>query len=249
LREWTARHLRVQDAPLSAAQLAAAQKATRPTKPEELAWGELLARWRADARGLRLDRAAARAPFDRARLAAAAEQIAKAAFTRADLIEIIGAQLPVDSERSPREEVEAADKVGIRLTAPRATHEREGHERFALDRILAEEMTVMDLADTRDDRTLLWVKDEDTAGLSTDQKAAVEAIGHSPWLVQPLSAPAGAGKTTSLRALRDAAHHRNDGRVVVLAPTGRAVDVAVREGAGDEGYTIAKPCTTCTTTP
>ena len=29
-------------------------------------------------------------------------------------------------------------------------------------------------------------------------------------------------------------------RVLVLAPTGKAVDVAVREGAGDEGYTIAK---------
>jgi ATP-dependent exoDNAse (exonuclease V) alpha subunit len=28
--------------------------------------------------------------------------------------------------------------------------------------------------------------------------------------------------------------------VVVLAPTGKAVDVAVREGAGDTGYTIAK---------
>jgi hypothetical protein len=28
--------------------------------------------------------------------------------------------------------------------------------------------------------------------------------------------------------------------VLVLAPTGKAVDVAVREGAGDEGFTIAK---------
>ena len=41
-------------------------------------------------------RAAARAPFDRARLADAAEKIDKAAFTRADLVEIVGAQLPVD---------------------------------------------------------------------------------------------------------------------------------------------------------
>ena len=52
LRDWAARQLAVQDAPLSAAQLAAAQKATRPTKPEELAWPELLHRWRGDARGL-----------------------------------------------------------------------------------------------------------------------------------------------------------------------------------------------------
>ncbi|KAA0096888.1 AAA family ATPase [Mycolicibacterium sp. P1-18] len=252
LRDWAARHLTVVDGPLSAAQLAAAQKATRPAKPEELAWPELLRQWRADARGVRLDRAsferaratrraAARTPFDRARLADAAARIDKAAFTRADLVEIIGAQLPVDGERTPREAVEAAvDELGMRLTAPRQKHQREGHERFTLSRILAEEVAVLDLADARDDRAQLWVKEEDTRGLSPDQRAAVEAIGRSPWLVQPLSAPAGAGKTTSLRALRAAAHHRHDARVLVLAPTGRAVDVAVREGAGDEGLTIAK---------
>ena len=81
--------------------------------------GQLLEQWRADARGLQLDRAAfdaaraarraaARTPFDRRRLADAAEKIEKAAFTRADLIEIVGAQLPVDTERAPRELIEAA---------------------------------------------------------------------------------------------------------------------------------------------
>jgi hypothetical protein len=156
LREWAAHYLNAVDGPLSAAQLAAAQKATRPAKTEELAWGELLAQWRGDARGLRLDRAsfdAARAaactPFDRAGLADAAARIDKAAFTRADLVEIIGAQLPVDLDRYPREVVEAAvEEVGMRLTAPRARHQREGRERFTLDRILAEEVTVMDLADS-----------------------------------------------------------------------------------------------------
>ena len=126
-----------------------------------------MGQWRADARGLQLDRAsfdAARAgrrtsvrtPFDRARLADAAEKVDKAAFTRADLVEIVGAQLPVDSERTPRELVEAAvDEVSMRLTAPRAAHQREGHERFTLDRILVEEMAVLDLVDARDDRALL----------------------------------------------------------------------------------------------
>jgi conjugative relaxase-like TrwC/TraI family protein len=253
LREWATHNLTVvEGGSLSAAQLASAQKATRPAKPEELAWAQLLEGWRADERGLALDRAsfdaaraarrgAARTPFDRARLADAAEKIDKAAFTRADLVEIIGAQLPTDSERTPRALVESAvDEVSIRLTAPRAAHHREGHERFTLDRILAEEMAVLDLVDARDDRALLWVKDEDTAALSPDQKGAVENIGRSPWLIQPLSAPAGAGKTTSMRALRAAAHRRHHGTVLVLAPTGKAVDVAVREGAGDEGLTIAK---------
>jgi hypothetical protein len=193
LREWAAHNLTVvEGGSLSAAQLAAAQKATRPSKPEELAWGSLLEQWRADARGLQLDRAAldaaraarraaARTPFDRARLADAAEKVEKAAFTRADMVEIVGAQLPVDSERAPRELVDAAaDEVYIRLTGPRATHQREGHERFTLDRILAEEQAVLDLVDVRDNRALLWVKDEDTAALSADQKHAVEKIGRSP---------------------------------------------------------------------
>lgn len=68
----------------------------------------------------------------------------------------------------------------------------------------------------------------------------MQNIGESPWLVQPLSAPAGAGKTTSLRALASAAHHRFGASVLVLAPTGQAVDVAMREGAGDDGLTVAK---------
>jgi conjugative relaxase-like TrwC/TraI family protein len=198
LREWAARNLRVVDGPLSAAQLAAAQKATRPAKPEELAWAQLVAQWRADARGLRLDRAAfdaaraarrsaARSPLDRARVAAAAEKIDKAAFTRADLVEILGAQLPVDTERTPRDLLESAvDEVAVRLTAPRAAHEREGHERFTLDAILEEEAAVLDLIDARNDRAMLWITDRDTAHLSPDQKRAVHNIGRSPWLVQPL---------------------------------------------------------------
>ena len=58
LREWAAHNLALVDQPLSAAQLAAAQKATRPAKPEELAWAQLVAQWRTDPRVLHLDRAA-----------------------------------------------------------------------------------------------------------------------------------------------------------------------------------------------
>jgi ATP-dependent exoDNAse (exonuclease V) alpha subunit len=42
-----------------------------------------------------------------------------------------------------------------------------------------------------------------------------------------------------MRALAAVARRRQC-RILVLAPTGKAVDVAVREGAGDTGYTIAK---------
>jgi hypothetical protein len=104
----------------------------------------------------------------------------------------------------------------VGLTAPRAAHQREGHERFTLDAILREEAAVLDLVDARNDRALLWIIDEDTALLSADQTRAVENIGRSPWLAQPLSAPAGAGKTTSMRALRAAARRRFGGTVLVF---------------------------------
>ncbi|MEZ0357990.1 MobF family relaxase [Mycobacterium sp. SA01] len=253
LREWAAGNLAVKESgEPTASQLAAAQKATRPGKPEQLAWTELRTGWRTDNRGLgidstahrsaRRDRLATSGPrFDQHRIADAAATIEKAAFTRADLVEVIGAQLPVDTARSPRELVEeAVDEIAVRLTAPREVHQREGHERFTLDLILAEEAAVLDLVDAEDPHSILWGLPSDIDVLSPDQQRAVVNIAVSPWLVQPLSAPAGAGKTTSMRALVSMAHRRRNGRVIVLAPTGNAVDVAVREGAGDIGYTIAK---------
>ena len=253
LREWAANNLTLVDGEQpTQAQLATAQKATRPKKPEEFAWVQLQQMWREDARGLRLDRAgrdaaraariaASRAPFDRARLAEAAEKIDKAAFTRADLTEIVGAQLPIDTERSPRELIEeSVDTVAMRLTRPRRPHEREGHERFTLDRILAEEFDVLQMCDAQDVRAVMRVEQRHTADLSSDQARAVRNIAESPWLVQPLAAAAGAGKTTSMRALRATAHDFYNRRVLVWAPTGQAVDVAIREGAGDTGMTIAK---------
>lgn len=235
----------------SQAQLAAAQKATRPAKPEQLPWAQLRQMWATDVRGLPVDAAAhqaaararlaaSRAPFDRGRLGQMAAKIDKAAFTRADLVGLLGAQLPIDGEGPARAQIEAAvDEVAMRLIAPRAAHQREGHERFTLDRILAEEVTLLDLVDARDDRAVLPVHARHTAALSADQAQAIRSIAASPWLVQPLQAPAGAGKTTSMRALHAAARY-DQRRVVVLAPTGQAVDVAVREGAGEVGYTVAK---------
>ena len=253
LREWAAGNLEVNESgELTASQLAAAQKATRPGKPEQLGWAELRAGWRTDDRGVgidsaahrraRRDRLAASGPrFDRHRIADVAATIEKAAFTRADLVEVIGAQLPVDTARSPRELVEeAVDDIAVRLTTPREAHQREGHERFTLDLILAEEAAVLNLVDAQDPRSILWGLPSDIEGLSPDQQRAVANIAVSPWLVQPLSAPAGAGKTTSMRALVAMAHCRRGSRAIVLAPTGNAVDVAVREGAGDTGYTIVK---------
>jgi hypothetical protein len=85
------------------------------------------------------------------------------------------------------------------------------------------------------------VRTQDLCDLSADQARAIRNIAVSPYLMQPLQAPAGAGKTHSLKALRAAAHRaRKQVLVLVLAPTGKAVDEAMAEGAGDRGLTVAK---------
>ncbi|WP_324610246.1 AAA family ATPase, partial [Mycobacterium avium] len=261
LRAWAEQNLVVDEqGGATAAQLAAAQKATRPAKPEHLAWAELKHLWAHDGRGFVIDETAQLAArlarksmrFDVHALGRqAAVGIDKAAFTRADLVEAIGSRLPPSIEGAgsqsdgnaipPRYLIEGiAERIGIRISAPRLAHEREGHERFTTAAVIAEEAAIVDLMGARDERAALAPAALDTAGLSADQARAITAIATSPWLIQPLSAPAGAGKTTSLKALRAAAHRGGKPRVVVLAPTGKAVDVAVREGAGDTGYTVDK---------
>ena len=251
LREWARNNLIVVDGEPTAQQLATAQKATRPAKPESKSWAELTEEWRADARGLELDRAAhmearrarrgaPRILMDRARLARMVAHIDKSAFTRADLVELVGALLPVDVPEDPRALIEKiVDAVSLRVTAAREAHHREGHEKFTVDAVIAEEERVLEMIDDADTRTRLDVRDADLGDLSPDQARAIGNIAVSPFLVQPLQAPAGAGKTHSLKALRGAAHRARK-EVLVLAPTGKAVDEAMAEGAGDRGLTVAK---------
>ncbi len=251
LRDWADHNLVIVDGEPTPQQLAAAQKATRPAKPESKSWAQLQQDWRADARGLTLDRAAhlaARAALraaprlltDRAQLARMVADIDKAACTRADLVEWVGALLPVDVPGDARALIEQiVDTVGVRVSAPREAHHREGHEMFTVDAVIAAEERVFAMVDAADTRARLDVRAADLAGLSVDQARAIAAIAHSPYLVQPLQAPAGAGKTHSLRALRSAAH-RTTKEVLVLAPTGKAVDEAMRDEAGDRGLTVAK---------
>ena len=235
------------------------RKPPDPTKPESLAWADLKAQWRADARGLRLDRDAhfaaraerrahQRSALDHARIAEMAAHIDKPTFTRADMVELIGAQLPIDAPGEPRAVIEQiVDHVGVRISAPREAHQREGSEKFTLEAIIAEEEHILDMADESDNRSRLDVRAQDLGDLSADQERAIRNIAVSPFLVQPLQAPAGAGKTHSLKALRAAAHRaRKD--VLVLAPTGKAVDEAMAEGAGDRGLTVAKALTSSRTT-
>lgn len=254
LWDWAREHLDANTRTPTAAQLSVAQKATRPKKPESLPWRELTEQWRADTRGLELDRAAHEAAqaarraaprllLDRARLARLVAGIDKPTFTRADLVELFGALLPVDAPGDPRELIEKiVDTVAVRVTPERHVHQREGHARFTVDAVIAEEERIFSMVDARDARSRLDMRAEDLGAHSPDQRRAVGAIAQSPYLVQPLQAPAGAGKTHSLKTLRAAAH-RAGKEVLLLAPTGRAVDEAIRQQAGDRGLTVAKALT------
>jgi hypothetical protein len=129
--------------------------------------------------------------------------------------------------------------VGVRVSAPRDAHHREGHEMFTVDAVIAEETRIFDMVDAADPRARLDARAADLHDLSAEQARAIATIADSPYLVQPLQAPAGAGKTHSLQALRAAAYRANKD-VLVLAPTGKAVDEAMRDQAGDRGLTVAK---------
>ncbi len=253
LHQWATEHLVVGES-VTAAQLASAQKATRPKKPEHRPWAELREEWVGRFGEVVIDPVAqsvareARAAAGRVSatevVAAAVGGITRSAFTRADLVEALGARLPVIVDAAPADPLELvealAERATVRITDPRAAHEREGHERYTAAPMIAEEIAVWEMIGARDAAAVFdTAAVVDTAGLSEDQARAVAAVAASPWLVQVITAPAGAGKTTSLRALREAAHAGGIGRVMVVAPTGRAVDVALAEGAADTGATVA----------
>ncbi|MGD9620604.1 MAG: MobF family relaxase [Mycolicibacterium sp.] len=253
LRQWAAAKLHVMEDTPTARQLATAQRGTRPAKPEGLPWEVLKEQWRSDPRGFVLDREAwARARdereavetqyrgVDRWRLADMAARIPKAGFTRADMVELMAAHWPITGVGGVLAGIESAvDDVSLRISEVRAAHRREGSERFTIDLVIAEEKLIFSMLDKSDSRAETPVMDFELAGLGEDQAAAVVEIGRSPQLVQLLQAPAGAGKTHSLKSLRRAAR-RHGKTVYVLAPTGKAVDTAVHEQAGDHGYTVAK---------
>ena len=185
-------------------------------------------------------RTAPRILLDRTRLARMGAHIDKPAFTRAELVELVGALLPVDAPEHPRALIERiVAAVSVRVSATRQAHHREGYELFTVDAVIAEEERNYDMIDAADTRTRLDVRAADLGDLSADQTRAIGNIANSHYLVQPLQAPAGAGKTHSLKALRAAAHRANK-EVLVLAPTGKAVDEAMSDGAGDRGLTVAK---------
>ena len=166
--------------------------------------------------------------------------IDKAAFTRADLVELVGALLPVDAPGDPRALIEQiVDAVGVRVSATREAHHREGHEMFTVDAVIAEEQRIFEMVDAADARARLDVRAADLHDLSADQARAIANIAtRRTWCSRCKRRPARAKRTRCKRCAPRA--HRANKDVLVLAPTGKAVDEAMRDGAGDRGLTVAK---------
>lgn len=254
LREWAQQHYGDRGTALTQAQLAVAQKATRPVKAEELTWAQLQEKWAADSRTVEVDQAGhndAAAEFARRRQgvpdAALIRQWVAAAdkteLTRADLVEILAAHwptlvrdLPADGVRGG---IEAATRgVLLPIQSRREAHQREGSITYTSEEIVLEELEALEAAVESDEQLRFAVDvraDIDPFELSDGQAAAIAAIASTAHRVHVVQAPAGAGKTRSLRALRHIVEENRSpvmrANMWVLAPTGKAADGAARDGA------------------
>lgn len=238
----------------------AAQRATRHKKLENLHYDELRAQWMNDPRAAGfdatrfLDQVGAVAdrdgPGERAAAATVYEHLSgkKNSWTRADVAEAVvgtwgpGRGLRVDSV----EDIEAAVDDVIRagcyqiVEDPKAWH-REGNLRFTDAATLIRESEVLEMCSVQ--AAHLEVKTPSwwfaAHGLDATAAAAMTELAVSRRLVNVLEAPAGSGKTTSLKLLRQRAEAQ--GRHVVLLSTQRKAINAAREAdAASEYLTLAQ---------
>ncbi|HUZ84083.1 MAG TPA: AAA family ATPase, partial [Gaiellales bacterium] len=177
----------------------------------------------------------------------------RAAFSRADVAAEIAARLPVTTATAGqvREQVERLtdaalahrDVVGLGQL-PDGVTRRRSDPRYATRELLAAEARVLAAADTGRAADLATVDPATAqavaaaASLDADQQAAVVRLTGSGALLEVLTAPAGAGKTTTLGAT--AAAWRQAGlRVLGLAPTARAA-AELAAATGGPTDTLAK---------
>lgn len=251
-----------------AAASAVAQKTTRESKGEMSTTSELRAMWKEDARAQGINISAlsqfpdrevevrTAEPSTAEVLAAVGEH--RSTWTRADLVEATAARMPVGADPSTvLERVEAivSEALGeaISLEAPaRSQARRDGLVREANGRPLDERegsakfttpLTIQREADTLARAGAVAGLDVHpdlvpVEGLSNAQAEAMRGLVSSQSRASVLVAPAGTGKTHSLKAAR-AAWTVGGRNVVGLAPTGAAADLMIKEGATGEAETIA----------
>lgn len=175
----------------------------------------------------------------------------RSTFTRADVVEAVAELMPATGVGA------AVGEVVERITDEVLTHEaawsvtpeqsmminptaREGSQRYTFDAVVAEVDYGIGLATKEVHAGVSAAGIEPVEGtLSVSQAEAMRKIVESRFLASVLVAPAGAGKTSSLKAARSA--WETAGRTVVgLAPTGKAADVMVGEDVAHTSATIAR---------
>lgn len=175
----------------------------------------------------------------------------RSTFTRADAAEKAaelirpGAVSPQDMTATVERLVDAAlGEKGTWSVTPEKSREldntqREGSQKYTTVEVVDEVERVVDMATARVERGVNVESIQPVEGeLSPAQADAMRAVVGSDYLASVVVAPAGAGKTSSLKAAHKAWNQAGK-HVVGLAPTGKAADVMVGENVADESMTIA----------
>lgn len=182
-----------------------------------------------------------------------AEVIAeRSTFTRADVAEKAaelirpGVVSPEDMTATVERLVDAAlGANGTWSVTPEKSRrldntQREGSQKYTTVAVVDEVERAVDMATARVERGVNAESIQPVEGkLSPAQADAMRAVVNSDYLVSVVVAPAGAGKTSSLKAAHNAWNLAGK-NVVGLAPTGKAADVMVGENVADEAMTIAR---------
>lgn len=248
---------------VTAAQRAVAQKDTRASKFHSgKTREEVIQGWQQDPRAAGIDLTPGAGIIGRAKGLEVEEPLAfptpeqvklhlaltKSAYSRLDVIESVATLWPQNAD--PAQIVEQIEStvdavLGQSLQITHG-HERPAHKplytvKYTSEEVIREEAAMIVAAMDRDPDLGITVDELTamaTAGLSADQRAAVEGIAVSDQRVTALVAPAGAGKTHSLSALKDV-YGVNGRRLVGLAPSGPAADLLKTEGVADDAMTVA----------
>lgn len=242
------------------------QKKTRQTKDRETTLDELEADWRQRRAGQKVreiiaDVSPRPEPAERVHEHAALPTIAdiidavteeRSTFTRADVVEKTAELIPVgavDPEHVLFTVEGLAEQVFRDGAAWTVTPDksrvwdktaREGSQRFTSQGVVDEVNYGIDLACEVTNAGVDAASIREIPGkLSTAQAEAMRAVVSSRYRASVVIAPAGAGKTSSLKAARYA-WEKAGKQVIGLAPTGKAADVMVGEDVAHESMTLAR---------
>ena len=242
------------------------QKKTRQTKDLDTTLNELEANWRQRPAGhtvreniadIRPRTELAERTHERPGLPTIAEIIEavteeRSTFTRADVVEKTAELIPVGAVETEKilatveELTEQVFRDGAAWTVTPDKSRvwdkaaREGSQRFTSQGVVDEVNRGIDLACAVTNAGVDASSIRERPGtLSAAQADAMRAVVSSRYRASVLIAPAGAGKTSSLKAARSA--WENAGKQVIgLAPTGKASDVMVAEDVAHESMTLAR---------